>query len=157
MFDSPRVAAFVIAGGAHAGQVDKAGVPYFQHALRVARAVAKVDPSAEAFQAAILHDVIEDSAWTRVGLLAAGIPLVVVEAVDALTRRPREAAPAYYARVRANPLALLVKEWDIADNADPVRLRRLAPEVRARLEGKYRQARKDLGLTGVQRRSRVIR
>lgn len=128
-----------IAEAAHAGQVDGAGQPYLDHAARVAGAVAGDD---RAVATGWLHDVLEDSPWTAGQLVDAGIPLDVVAAVVALTHEPGEADEVYWARVRANPLALRVKlDGDLADNTDPARLARLDQATRERLEDKYRRAR----------------
>ena len=46
-----------IAARAHAGQVDKAGMPYLFHPLRVMLSVS----TPEERMAAVLHDVVEDT------------------------------------------------------------------------------------------------
>jgi (p)ppGpp synthase/HD superfamily hydrolase len=87
--------------------------------------------------AAWLHDVIEDSGdygeqITAEDLLAAGIPAHVVDAVVLLTddaRVPESVAPGiqrramktrikldYYARIKSNEIARIVKLADLADN-----------------------------------------
>jgi (p)ppGpp synthase/HD superfamily hydrolase len=131
-----------IAVAAHAGQVDKAGEPYISHPGRVAARLARPEERAAAW----LHDVLEDTPTTGADLHAAGIPDAVVAAVEALTRRRDEIPADYYARVRANPVALAVKAADIADNSDPVRLARLDRDEGVRLAAKYRAARVALGL-----------
>jgi len=74
-----------IAEAAHAGQVDKAGAPYFAHPARVAASLD--EPIARC--AAFLHDVVEDCpGWTLARLAAEGIPPTVIAAVDALTKAP---------------------------------------------------------------------
>ena len=125
---------------AHAGQTDKAGLAYIGHVARVAAGVRGEKPQT----VALLHDVVEDC----------GVPLARIEAefgdeiagaVDAITRRDAETPGTYYARVRANPLALLVKLSDIADNTHPARTALLDDETRTRLEQKYARARDMLG------------
>ncbi len=49
---------------AHAGQSRASGEPYFQHAAAVARILAELKLDHEAIAAAILHDVVEDTATT---------------------------------------------------------------------------------------------
>jgi len=44
---------------------------------------------------------------------------------------------AYYSRVASNPIALVVKRADIADNSDPKRLAQLPSGVADRLRTKY--------------------
>lgn len=121
----------------HDGQVDKAGQPYLGHVLRVADRVSHLEP--EVVAAALLHDVLEDTAATAAELAAAGIPATVIEAVALLTKTGGP-LDAYYARIREHPVALAVKLADIADNADPDRQAQLAPEVRERLTRKYTKA-----------------
>lgn len=121
----------------HDGQVDKAGQPYLGHILRVAERVSHLDD--EVIGAALLHDILEDTAATEDDLVAAGIPATVIEAVVLLTKTGGP-LDAYYARIREHPVALAVKLADIADNADPARQAQLAPEVRERLTRKYAKA-----------------
>lgn len=126
-----------LAGHHHDGQVDKAGHPYVGHVIRVSELV--VPQEAEFIASALLHDILEDTAASEGALAAAGIPVAVIEAVVVLTKT---AGPLddYYARVRANPIALAVKLADVADNSDPSRLTRLDPAVRDRLTRKYAKA-----------------
>lgn len=125
-----------IAREAHAGQLDKSGNPYIGHPLRV---MAKVQ-GAHAQMAAVLHDVIEDTAVTADDLRAAGCPEPVVTSVVALSKVPGEAQLAYLHRVAADPIAVLVKRADIADNSDPVRMAALDEETQNRLREKYAKA-----------------
>jgi (p)ppGpp synthase/HD superfamily hydrolase len=125
-----------IAREAHADQVDKSGNPYIYHPLRV---MAKVKgPHAQ--MAAVLHDVIEDTAVTADDLKAAGCLEAVIDSVIALSKVPDEEMPAYLRRVAANPVAVLVKRADIGDNTDPVRMAKLDAETQDRLRAKYAEA-----------------
>lgn len=124
---------------AHAGQVDKAGLPYIDHPRRVAVRVAETSDTPEAIVVAWLHDVIEDTGMTLAGLRQLGFSAEVVAAVDALTRRPGE-GDNYYHRVAADDLATVVKLADIWDNSNPERLALLEPPDRDRLIAKYRHA-----------------
>lgn len=126
---------------AHEGQVDKVGQAYLEHPARVAARV-RGDDVLETV--AWLHDVVED---TGVGLdeLREAFPAVVVDAVDALTKRPDESRDAYYARARRDPIALRVKLADIDDNSDPERVPQLDEATRVRLAAKYAAARAALG------------
>lgn len=125
-----------IAERAHQGQVDKAGKPYIGHPARVVARLGTDEDEAVGW----LHDVVEDTDLTLMDLRAAGMPESVVQAVDALTRRDREAPLDYYERVAANPLALRVKHADLGDNTDPNRLAALDDATRQRLLAKYRTA-----------------
>lgn len=93
-----------------------------------------------------LHDVVEDTDVTPEEVRR-DLGDVVAEAVDAITHREGEARDAYYARVKANPVALAVKEADLGTNTDPWRTRMLEPAQRARLGRKYAHAYEVLGLT----------
>lgn len=134
-----------VAHQAHCCQTDKAGQPYIEHPARVAYRVAAAGGSHEAIAVAWLHDAVEDSDLDLEDLRNYGFPETVVEAVDAISIRKGEERVDYYARVAANPLALLVKRADIEDNMDPERLSRLDDRTRARLERKYCQALDYLG------------
>jgi (p)ppGpp synthase/HD superfamily hydrolase len=128
--------AVALATSAHDGQVDKSGRPYIGHPLRVMASV----EGEHAQMAAVLHDVIEDTTVTAEDLTARGCPSDVVDAVVALSHLPGEPQEDYLRRVAANPLALLVKRADIADNLSPARMARLDEATRARLEIKYATA-----------------
>ncbi|CAQ03345.1 hypothetical protein B5P19_15615 [Clavibacter sepedonicus] len=132
-----------IATRAHAGQVDKAGVPYIRHPIAVAaRLLARYpDAPATAEAAALLHDVLEDTDVTADDLLTAGIPQEAVDIVVAVTKVPGESTEDYFARVRALLWSRRLKEADIDENTDPDRLELLDPDTRTRMEGKYRRSR----------------
>lgn len=131
------------AADAHRGQVDKAGRPYIEHPERVVGHL--VNPTADEVVVAWMHDVVEDTDVTLQGVENEFGPTVAA-AVNAITRREEEAHSDYYARVKANPIALNVKAADLADNTDPARLALLDPNLRARLEVKYAHARHELGI-----------
>ncbi|MDO4239571.1 HD domain-containing protein [Micrococcus sp.] len=136
-----------IARRAHEGQVDKAGSPYIHHPERVVGYVARHAAPGWLDQAravAWLHDVVEDTGVTLADLRAQ-FPAEVVAAVDAMTRRPGEGPYAYYARVRADPIALAVKHADLDDNTDSARLALLDAATAERLIAKYAHARATLG------------
>ena len=128
--------AIALAEQAHAGQIDKGGEPYIRHPMRVMRSVRGL----HAKMAAVLHDVVEDTGITLEELRRRGCPEAVVRAVDAVTKREGEPLDDYYARVAADPLALIVKRADIADNSSEPRLARLPRETAQRLREKYRHA-----------------
>lgn len=145
---------------AHQGQLDKADLPYIDHPLRVMGRVV----GEPAKMVAVLHDVMEDTDWRKVegvdveqegveGLSEAarilgwidlldkrGCPDEVVQAVVAMSRGEKEQPEAYYGRVAANSLALVVKYADLADNADPLRLALLPEATQVRLTKKYEKA-----------------
>ncbi len=127
--------AIEIAARAHGGQRDKAGAPYILHPLRV---MLRVQTETERI-AAVLHDVVEDSAWTLDQLRAEGFAPDVLETIEALTRRPEESYEEFVLRAGAHPIARRVKLADLADNTDPTRIAEPTEHDRARME-RYRRA-----------------
>ena len=125
-----------IARAAHDGQVDKSGAPYIGHPLRVMGRVS----GEHARMAAVLHDVVEDTQVTAADLLAAGCPAHVVATVVALSHLPGESQEDYLRRVTADPVAVVVKRADIADNMSPPRMAMLDPATQDRLRAKYTRA-----------------
>jgi hypothetical protein len=67
--------------------------------------------------------------------------------VDAITKVKGESLDQSMARVKANPLALIVKTADISHNADPERQTGLSDESRVRLTAKYQKSARLLGTT----------
>ena len=130
--------AIAIAAEAHAGTVDRAGKPYILHPLRV---MMRVEGDDEKIVAA-LHDVVEGSDWTLEMLRAEGFSKRIVEAVDALSRRVddkgREPYDEFVKRAVANPLARPVKEADLLDNMDVLRLPELGDKDLKRLAKHHR-------------------
>ncbi|MGW5344778.1 HD domain-containing protein [Streptomyces sp. HUAS TT3] len=136
-----------LARTAHEGQTDKAGRPYAEHLAAVAEGVRTRGGSPEQQAAAWLHDAVEDDALSREWLDSAALPQAVKDMVLAVTKRPGEPVEEYTARILATPGALLVKEADLAHNADPARLSVLDGPTRQRLTAKYARVRSLLGLT----------
>ncbi|MCU1655423.1 MAG: phosphohydrolase [Pseudonocardiales bacterium] len=133
--------AYLISSRAHAGQVDKSGAEYIAHPRRVAHRLGTRAAGDEYIAVAWLHDVVEQASVTLDDLFAVGFSTEVIDAVNALTRRPGERDPVdYYRRVVANKIALAVKLADIEDNRDPRRLRLLPVETAERLSRKYAHA-----------------
>ncbi|MEV8536507.1 HD domain-containing protein [Streptomyces sp. NPDC051211] len=135
-----------LARAAHEGQTDKAGRPYAEHLAAVAEGVRARGGSPDQQAAAWLHDAVEDHALSLGWLESAALPQSVKEMVLAVTKRPGETPEDYTARILATPGALLVKEADLAHNADPARLSVLDEPTRARLTAKYAHVRGLLGL-----------
>ncbi|SHN56664.1 hypothetical protein SAMN05660350_00708 [Geodermatophilus obscurus] len=146
--------AHLLALHAHEGQVDERGRDHYLARLRpVAEALRRHGPDAE--MAGALRDVVEATRdhpdptrrYDLDRLRALGVPEVVVEAVDAVTRRPGEPYIAgLIRRSAAHPLGRLVM---LADNAHHLatnaELARVAPEkARSLREGRYRPARRIL-------------
>ncbi|MFB7504136.1 HD domain-containing protein [Streptomyces broussonetiae] len=135
-----------LARAAHEGQTDKAGRPYAEHLAAVAGGVRARGGDPEQIAAAWLHDAVEDDALTREWLARAALTARTKAIVDALTKRPAEEPAAYARRILTTPGARLVKEADLAHNADPRRLAVLDGPTRRRLTEKYAGMRALLGL-----------
>lgn len=135
-----------LAREAHAGQTDKAGRPYAEHIAAVAEGVRARGGSEEQIAAGWLHDAVEDDRLSRAWLDGAALPQAVKDMVLALTKGEGEDLASYTRRVLDTPGALLVKEADLAHNADPARLAVLDAATRKRLTEKYARTRRLLGL-----------
>ncbi|MEU6524185.1 HD domain-containing protein [Streptomyces sp. NPDC046924] len=130
----------------HEGQTDKAGMPYAEHLRAVAEGVRARGGDEEQIAAAWLHDAVEDGRLSEQWLREAALSRRTRDIVLAVTKRSGEPPEAYAARVLATPGALLVKEADLAHNADPARLAMLDEATRDRLAEKYARMRTLLGL-----------
>jgi guanosine-3',5'-bis(diphosphate) 3'-pyrophosphohydrolase len=128
--------AIEIAARAHAGQVDKGGAPYILHPLRLMMSV--TDP--EQRMAAVLHDVVEDTAITPDDLRREGFSETIVSAVLALTKQEGETRMDAARRLAPNPVARAVKLADLRDNMDLSRLANVTEKDQARLR-EYEQVR----------------
>ncbi|MFE1886541.1 HD domain-containing protein [Streptomyces diastatochromogenes] len=135
-----------LARTAHAGQTDKAGRPYAEHLAAVADGVRARGGDADQIAAAWLHDSVEDDALSEEWLTAAALTPRTKAIVRAVTKRTGEEQEAYAHRILATPGALLVKQADLAHNADPRRLAVLDEPTRKRLTEKYARMHALLGL-----------
>ena len=106
--------ALAIAVKAHAGQTDRDGAPVILHPLTVGL-MGRTD---EERIAGFLHDVVEDTDYTLDDLLAAGIPVGVINALRLLTHSKVEDYNDYVQRIidSGNPIALHVKYNDLRHN-----------------------------------------
>jgi guanosine-3',5'-bis(diphosphate) 3'-pyrophosphohydrolase len=132
--------AIEIAACAHAGQVDKAGEPYIFHPIRLMLVVSGQYER----MAAVLHDVVEDTAVTLDDLRREGFPPEVIEAVDILTKMEGESRLNAAVRASRNPVTRVVKLADVADNMDLHRITNPTEKDYARLK-EYEQVRALLG------------
>lgn len=159
--------AIELAKFAHRKQVDKAGLPYVDHPLRVLEKVKAQGALPYVQMAAVLHDCTEDSRFTPDMLLELGIPEGAVEIVKLVDRHYSEKVynghaeryqwefgtqwkytkdEFYYYHIKKNPGALMVKLADIEDNLANWRLSYLPDDTIARLREKYRKAQVMLGV-----------
>jgi guanosine-3',5'-bis(diphosphate) 3'-pyrophosphohydrolase len=113
---------------AHAGQTRDDGSPYVQHPLRVASLlVEEMDVrDLKTLCAALLHDVVEDSATITLDEIAAECSPTVAELVRVLTKPPKqgrthaEINAAYFPRIAEYPDET-VRYIKLADRLDNVR------------------------------------
>ena len=98
------------------GKTDKAGLPYYNHLLKV---YANVDNYDEKI-IALLHDVVEDTEVTFDDLKVYGYPENILEALRVLTKKKGEYYPDYIERIidSNNIQALNVKLADLKHNVD---------------------------------------
>jgi (p)ppGpp synthase/HD superfamily hydrolase len=73
---------------AHKGQFDRAGNPFWNHPHRVMKYLGKT--TYEKKIAALLHDILEDTNFTKRQLIFIGFPQESVDIVEILTYKPLE-------------------------------------------------------------------
>ena len=127
--------AMKIAYAAHAGQVDKTGVPYIYHPIHLAESMTDEN----AVITALLHDVAEDTDITIDDLAREGFHADILTALTLLTHSPAEEYMDYVSRLSTCPLARKVKLADLRHNSDVTRLDAIDEKTARRLE-KYRRA-----------------
>ena len=120
---------------AHRNQVDKSGLPYVFHPFHLAEQMTDEATTI----AALLHDVVEDTAYTLDDLRGMGFPAEALDALALLTHDPTVPYMDYVARIKMNPVAKAVKLADLRHNSDLSRLDSIDKKARARVE-KYRSA-----------------
>lgn len=124
-----------IAYEAHHGQTDKCGIPYIFHPYHLAEQM----QDEYAVCVALLHDVMEDTAYPREEL-AAIFPTEVMDALDLLTHDESVPYLEYVKNLKHNPLAKAVKLADLTHNCDTTRMPLDGEAAQRRLEEKYYKA-----------------
>lgn len=129
--------AMKIAYTAHQGQVDYNGIPYIFHPIHLAECMEDEISCC----AALLHDVVEDTAVTMEEL-AQEFPPEVIEVLKLLTHDDSTDYFDYVRAIKANPIARKVKLADLAHNSDQSRCvgSDLSPERLAFWKQKYQKA-----------------
>lgn len=120
---------------AHKGQTDKSGIPYVFHPFHLAEQM----ETEETVIAALLHDVVEDTAYTLQDLAEMGFPETVIAALRLLTHDDAEPYMEYVARIKGNPIAKAVKLADLRHNSDLNRLDLIDEKALRRVQ-KYKDA-----------------
>ncbi len=122
--------AAIVAYNAHAGQADKAGMPYIFHPWHLAEQMA----DEISVCVALLHDVVEDTSVTMSDL-EGQFPREVIAPLKLLTREKGTDYFDYIRKIKADPVATAVKIADLKHNADlsrfPVSMRTQAVLDRA--------------------------
>ena len=128
--------AITLASSLHQSEERENGDPYILHPIRVMMAVRTTEERI----VAILHDIIEDTAYTIVDLeeLHDFDPRIIL-AIEAITRGEGELYGNYIDRLSGNRLASVVKLADLRDNMNVLELRELNNHNLSRLE-KYHSA-----------------
>ncbi len=130
-----------LAYSAHAGQLDKAGRPYFMHPVIVA---SQMDSEYE-ICTALLHDVVEDTN-TTIEELEREFPQEITDAIRVLTHKENIDYLDYVREIKKNPIARKVKLADLNHNLDITRIEdnpKLIEEFMRRRE-KYEKAKEIL-------------
>ena len=130
--------AMKFAYSAHQDQVDYNGIPYIFHPIHLAEAM---DDEISCC-AALLHDVVEDTAVTMEDL-AKEFPEEVIAVLRLLTHEEGVPYFDYVRKIKANPIAVKIKLADIAHNSDQTRCvgSDLTEEQLAYWRDKYSKAR----------------
>ena len=105
--------AAIVAYNAHAGQTDKAGMPYIFHPWHLAEQMT----DEISVCVALLHDVVEDTSVTF-GDLEGQFPREVIAPLKLLTREKGTDYFDYIRKIKADPVATAVKIADLKHNAD---------------------------------------
>lgn len=113
--------AIFLAAKAFRNKTDKGGAPYILHCLHVMNEVE--DLSICARIAAVLHDLVEDTAWTLEMLRETGFSERTIELIDLLTFRKGDV---YFDKIMVlakDPEANRIKRADINHNSQMCRLK----------------------------------
>lgn len=100
----------------HASQLDKAGLPYILHPLKVMFAVESMGITH--MIVAVLHDTVEETSVT-LNEIESSYGMEVRTAVEAISKKPESAGETYMefiARTSKNEIARVIKKADIAHN-----------------------------------------
>lgn len=121
----------------HEGAFDKSGNPYILHCLHVMNTVDTDD--IEIKQAAVLHDVLEDTDITEDYLLNEGFSNKVIEILNLVTHKEEDSYHEYIDKICNNLGAVLIKEADLKHNSDITRLKGIRQKDLDRM-AKYHRA-----------------
>lgn len=120
---------------AHKEQTDKSGMPYVFHPFHLAEQM----ETEETTIVALLHDLVEDTAYTVEDLADMGFSKAVTDAIALMTHTKNIEYMDYVRRIKENPIAKTVKLADLNHNSDLSRLDIVDEKALNRRE-KYLQA-----------------
>ena len=120
---------------AHKNQTDKSGLPYVFHPFHVAEQM----PDEKTTIVALLHDVIEDTAYTLQDLHDLGLDEDVLDALALLSHDKNVPYMDYVAKIKGNAIARTVKLADLRHNSDLSRLEEVDESALQRVK-KYEAA-----------------
>lgn len=124
--------AIALAAEKHKNQLDKAGMPYILHPLKVMHYL-KTDDQ-ELMIIAVLHDVVEDTDVTFLQLAQIGFSNRVISSLRLLTKMPGQSAEEYLEGIKTNLDAVRVKLADLRHNMDARRLKGITAKDSARMD-----------------------
>lgn len=137
IYTDMTIKAMKLAYRAHAGQKDQTNVPYIFHPIHLAEQM----EDEISCTAALLHDVVEDTAYTFADL-EEEFPKEVTEVLRLLTHEEGEDYFEYVRKIKTNPVAVKVKLADLAHNSDESRNvgGQISPEKQQYFREKYAKA-----------------
>lgn len=125
-----------LASSNHFGQFDKGGQPYILHCLKVMHYTKS--ERLELKIAAVLHDIVEDTAVTIDCLRSAGINEMSLNVIDAMTKKDGQTHQEYLTGILTNHGACIVKLADLRHNTDVRRLKGIGDKDLLRMK-KYHE------------------
>lgn len=120
---------------AHKEQLDKSGLPYVFHPYHLAEQM----ETEETTVVALLHDIVEDAAYTIADLTKMGFAKPITDAIALMTHDDNVDYMDYVRKIKENPIAKAVKLADLKHNSDLSRLDRIDEKALSRRE-KYQKA-----------------
>ena len=129
-----------IAVTAHAGQMDKGGLPYILHPLHLMSQMETLEDKI----VAVLHDVTEDTDMTPDHLIAQGIPDYLVADLKLLDHdKTKKSYDEYIIDIKRSARATRIKLADMRHNSDLTRMHNIE-EKHLKMVKKYHKATKTL-------------
>lgn len=105
-------------------KLDKGGTPYIKHLYTVRNTVKRAHYDVETQIIALLHDVIEDTNITDIGLIKRGFSKEIVNSLKLISRKSNESYGVYINRIAnsGDNRAMHVKIADLTHNLDISRI-----------------------------------